>query len=200
MNRHKCTMCRKKRLEKFLKPIRESDKPGSKTWICIDGCQDGRLNKKAQSYLQKAQSYGTKVKATKSKGYLTKSNLPGEKFILDVCCGHKMFWFDKNNPNVIFSDIKAEVDPDIVQDFRKLKYPDKSFYLVVYDPPHLFNKEGKFSWLNDKYGTLRPEQWPKDIWEGFNECMRVLKDFGILIFKWSEGSISVSTILSILKI
>ena len=41
MKRHKCTKCRKKRLEKFLKPIRESDKPNSMTWICIDGCQYG---------------------------------------------------------------------------------------------------------------------------------------------------------------
>jgi hypothetical protein len=28
------------------------------------------------------------------------------KPILDVCCGGKMFWFDKNNPNVEFCDIR----------------------------------------------------------------------------------------------
>jgi hypothetical protein len=26
------------------------------------------------------------------------------KPIIDVCCGSKMFWFDKNNPNVKFCD------------------------------------------------------------------------------------------------
>lgn len=26
------------------------------------------------------------------------------KPILDACCGSKMFWFDKNNPNVEFCD------------------------------------------------------------------------------------------------
>ncbi len=209
MKRHKCTKCRKKRLEKFLKPVRESDKPGSMTWICKDNCLDGRWNKKAQSYLQEGQSLGSKGLSNQDlrmsddslarSNVATMANVPGGKYILDVCCGHKMFWFNKENPHVIFSDMKSDVDPDIVQDFRKLQYPNESFYLVVYDPPHLFSRDGKFSWLNNKYGTLDPDQWPLDIKQGFDECMRVLKSFGILIFKWSEGSISVSTILSIFK-
>lgn len=29
-----------------------------------------------------------------------------EKKILNPCCGSKMFWFDKNNPNVEFCDIR----------------------------------------------------------------------------------------------
>ena len=27
-----------------------------------------------------------------------------QKPILDVCCGSRMFYFDKNNPNVCFMD------------------------------------------------------------------------------------------------
>lgn len=27
-----------------------------------------------------------------------------EKTILDVCCGSRMFWFDKNNEKVVFMD------------------------------------------------------------------------------------------------
>lgn len=30
-----------------------------------------------------------------------------DKKILDVCCGSKMFWFDKENPNVEFCDIRT---------------------------------------------------------------------------------------------
>ena len=30
------------------------------------------------------------------------------KEILDVCCGGRMFWFDKHNPDVLFSDIREE--------------------------------------------------------------------------------------------
>ncbi|MDC9607382.1 SAM-dependent methyltransferase, partial [Xenorhabdus griffiniae] len=25
-----------------------------------------------------------------------------------MCCGSRMFWFDRNNPNVIFCDIRRE--------------------------------------------------------------------------------------------
>lgn len=28
------------------------------------------------------------------------------KLILDVCCGSRMFWFDKKNPLALFTDIR----------------------------------------------------------------------------------------------
>ncbi|MFN1099338.1 SAM-dependent methyltransferase, partial [Escherichia coli] len=28
--------------------------------------------------------------------------------ILDMCCGSRMFWFDKNDDRAIFSDIRKE--------------------------------------------------------------------------------------------
>ena len=31
-----------------------------------------------------------------------------DKIILDVCCGSRMFWFDKNNPAALFVDIRNE--------------------------------------------------------------------------------------------
>lgn len=27
-----------------------------------------------------------------------------DKTILDACCGSRMFWFDRNNPDVVFAD------------------------------------------------------------------------------------------------
>ena len=30
------------------------------------------------------------------------------KIILDACCGSRMFWFDKENPLVLFTDIRDE--------------------------------------------------------------------------------------------
>ena len=200
--RHKCTLCRKKRLETFLRPVRPSDKPGSKTWICKGKCFDARMQGNALSFLQGRKS--DVAKDTMANGYLEQSllqngqsNVPGKKLILDVCCGNRMFWFNKNHPLTIYSDIKADVDPDVVQDFQKLSYPDKSFKLVVFDPPHLFDKA---NWINKKYGTLDHEDWPMQMQQGFNECMRVLEDHGILIFKWSQGSISVSTVLSVIGV
>lgn len=71
------------------------------------------------------------------------------KLILDACCGNRMFWFDKNHPAVEYIDKRIvkrhefwqgrfiEVAPDTVADFTKLPFADRSFKLVVFDPPHL---------------------------------------------------------------
>lgn len=126
------------------------------------------------------------------------------KPIIDVCCGSRMFWFDKRNPAVVFMDNrvveqtlcdgrKLEIKPDLVADFRHIPYPDNSFYLAVFDPPHLV-RAGKNSWLGAKYGKLGPN-WPADLKTGFDECMRVLKPYGVLVFKWNETQIKLSEIL-----
>lgn len=127
------------------------------------------------------------------------------KPIIDVCCGPKMFWFDKNNPNVEFCDNRIvpyheyypkryiEIKPDTVCDFTALPFPDKSFKLVVFDPPHL-TWAGPKSWTRLKYGCL-DENWPAMIHDGFAECMRVLDDYGTLIFKWSEVQIPLKKVL-----
>jgi SAM-dependent methyltransferase len=118
------------------------------------------------------------------------------KRILDSCCGSKMFWFDKNNPDVEFCDIRSveyheyylgrfiEISPDTVCDFTQLPFPDNSYYLVVFDPPHL-SYAGDTSIMALKYGCLKGD-WRAMLTAGFNECMRVLRPNGILIFKWSE--------------
>jgi hypothetical protein len=127
------------------------------------------------------------------------------KQILDPCCGSKMFWFDKNNPNVLYADIRSEervlcdgrklvITPDETIDFRKMPYLDESFNLVVFDPPHL-KSLGKNSWMAQKYGKLN-ETWREDIGQGFDECWRVLKCGGTLIFKWNETEIKLKEVLS----
>ena len=127
-----------------------------------------------------------------------------KKPIIDVCCGSRMFWFDKDNPNVEFCDIRQEtahlpdgqtviVEPNTIADFRHLPFPDNSYKLVVFDPPHL-RWAGHASILAAKYGTLEAD-WGKEIHDGFVECMRVLDDYGTLIFKWNEYQIKLKTIL-----
>lgn len=128
------------------------------------------------------------------------------KPIIDVCCGSRMFWFDKQNPEAIFMDNrtveqtlcdgrKLEIRPDVVGDFRHIPYQDNTFYLVVFDPPHLI-RAGKKSWLAAKYGKLGPD-WRDDLKAGFEECMRVLKPCGTLVFKWNETQVKLSEILHI---
>lgn len=63
----------------------------------------------------------------------------------------------------------------------------------MFDPPHLI-KVGDNSWLAKKYGKLT-DTWASDIKRGFSECMRVLKPYGTLIFKWNEQQIRLSEIL-----
>lgn len=130
-----------------------------------------------------------------------------EKIILDACCGSRMFWFDKHNPDVVYMDIREEeytlcdgrglvVEPDVIGDFTRMPFPDETFYHIVFDPPHM-NKLGKGTWMAQKYGVLLPT-WETDIRAGFDECMRVLKPYGTLIFKWNEAQIKVARILSLI--
>ena len=126
------------------------------------------------------------------------------KPILDACCGGRMFWFDKQNPDVVFMDNREledtlcdgrafTVKPDVLADFREIPFPDKTFKLVVFDPPHLI-RAGKSSWLAKKYGVLA-ETWKADIKQGFDECMRVLDDYGVLVFKWGEEQMSQKEVI-----
>ena len=128
------------------------------------------------------------------------------KPILDACCGAKMFYFNKNNPNVLFMDKrqvdtflcdgrKFEIKPDVIGDFTNMAFTDESFNLVVFDPPHL-HKVGDNSWLAIKYGKLS-ENWCAELKRGFDECWRVLKKGGTLLFKWNETDIPVKEIINL---
>jgi hypothetical protein len=110
--------------------------------------------------------------------------------VLDPCCGSRMFWFDKSNPDVVFGDIRAEtvtvtdrshradgtrtlhIEPDEIMDFRALPFADGTFKLVSFDPPHL-ERAGPRSWMAAKYGKLSND-WREDLRKGFSECLRVL--------------------------
>ena len=130
------------------------------------------------------------------------------KLILDDCCGSRMFWFDKYNPLALFVDKRSEtltakdrgktriieIKPDVIADFTNLPFEDNSFYMVVFDPPHL-KTLGATSWMAKKYGKL-PKDWQSLIHDGFTECMRVLKPYGTLVFKWNESEIKSSEVLS----
>lgn len=127
------------------------------------------------------------------------------KRILDACCGSRMFWFDKHHEDTLYMDNreldtnlcdgrKLVVAPDMVADFRNMPFENETFYLVVFDPPHLI-KAGEKSWLAQKYGKLNEATWRMDLMQGFDECMRVLKQNGTLVFKWNEEQIPLKEVL-----
>ena len=125
-----------------------------------------------------------------------------DKKILDVTCGSRSIWFNKHHPAAVYMDNRQEFDtriwksgdgqsertltvnPDIVADFTDIPFAAESFSLVVFDPPHL-KQAGETAWIVKKYGKLNYD-WPQMLKYGFEECMRVLRPNGVLIFKWSE--------------
>ena len=141
-----------------------------------------------------------------------------DKKILDVTCGSRSIWFNKNHPHAIYCDKRKEewagefgnalrkdgtkkqrrliIAPDIQCDFTALPFADNSFSLVVFDPPHIQGL-GDNSWAKKAYGSLG-ENWEKMLHDGFSECMRVLKPNGVLVFKWSETQIPTPKIIKAL--
>jgi SAM-dependent methyltransferase len=136
----------------------------------------------------------------------------GKTAVLDACCGSRMFWFDRKDSRATFVDKRRErhtlpdissnggsrelvIDPDHLADFTDLPFPDNTFALVVFDPPH-FERNGATGWVGLKYGTLKGD-WQTMLREGFAECFRVLRPDGVLIFKWCEDEIPVSRILAL---
>jgi hypothetical protein len=128
------------------------------------------------------------------------------KKILDPCCGSRMFWFDKNNPNAVFGDKRKEehvlcdgrtlnIAPDLILDFTALPFHNQSFKLVVFDPPHL-HTAGAASYMAAKYGKLTND-WRADLSKGFDECFRVLETHGVLVFKWNETQVKLREVLDL---
>ena len=132
--------------------------------------------------------------------------------VLDPCCGSRMFWFDRQHPDVVYGDRRSEtiavtdrshgnasgvrtlhIEPDVMMDFRALPYADGAFKLVSFDPPHLV-RAGPKSWMAAKYGKLSGD-WREDLRKGFAECFRVLAADGVLVFKWNETQVKVGEIL-----
>lgn len=139
-------------------------------------------------------------------------NIETDKPVLDATCGSRMIWFNKNNELVVFVD-RRELDdeaiwtsgngkgtryisihPDVIASFTDLPFADETFWHVVFDPPHL-KQGGDNAWMVKKYGKLSAESWQETLRDGFNECMRVLKPHGTLIFKWAETQIPVKDVI-----
>ena len=139
------------------------------------------------------------------------------ELVLDPCCGSRMMWLDRAHPDVVFGYRRSEtitvtdrshgnasgtrtlrIEPDVLLDFRALPYPDGTFKLVAFDPPHLV-KAGPRSWLAAKYGKLG-DDWREDIRRGFAECLRVLSTDGVLVFKWNETQVKVAEVLALAPI
>jgi hypothetical protein len=80
--------------------------------------------------------------------------------------------------------------------FADMPFPDETFWHVVFDPPHLLAIEDARALMRVQYGQLFPG-WQDMIRAGFDECFRVLKPGGTLIFKWCEYEIPLSDVIAL---
>ncbi len=131
-----------------------------------------------------------------------------DKFILDMACGPKHIWVNKNHPNTLYIDIRREekgyiktrvnreVNPDMIVDNRDMPFKNKEFKLIIWDPPHIKSNCTSGA-IAKQYGVLNPETWEDDLKKGFDEAWRVLDNYGTLIIKWNECHIPYKTILSL---
>lgn len=134
--------------------------------------------------------------------------------ILDATCGAKNMWFNPNHPLVTYMDKRegkfiswikraadrriVNINPDIVADWTKhIPFEDGEFDIVLFDPPHVVrNKECNIH-SDNQYGILLKDTWKQDLNKGINELFRVLKPYGVFIFKWGQFSVSIDDVIKL---
>ena len=71
--------------------------------------------------------------------YYLKEMIMNIEPVTDVCCGSRMYYFDKQDDRVLFCDKRKEsrilcdgrtleISPDVQVDFTNLPFPDETFY------------------------------------------------------------------------
>jgi hypothetical protein len=145
------------------------------------------------------------IRRRKNAKVLAKHDPEPWKWIIDLCCGGRHFWIDKECRESVFMDIRSvdqgaisiqpnwSVKPDLIGDYTDIPFNDDSFRLVIWDIPHKIKSDSGI--INLKYGSLG-ENWKSDLERGFTEINRILEDRGILIFKFNDLDIPFKEILS----
>jgi len=147
-----------------------------------------------------------------------------EKFILDATAGFRLMWFDKNQENTIYLDKRNDEqilkdaeefgknrgrklfknlmrkNPTIEGNFCKTTFPDESFRLIIWDPPHLIGSNSRRFQQGLTFGVLQAETWQSELRCGFAELWRILKPYGVLIFKWHDSSLDYKRVLKLFTI
>jgi tRNA G10 N-methylase Trm11 len=119
--------------------------------------------------------------------------------ILDATAGNRGIWFNKNHPLATYIDINPKVKPDIVMDCTKTCFPDKTFDLIVFDPPHIGSSSQNKGIITTRYGHLRANEIRRLIYNAFKEFNRILKDGGFVLFKWNDHDQKLDKILGLVE-
>lgn len=136
--------------------------------------------------------------------------------ILDATAGYKGIWYQKNHPFVTFMDIRSgsfntktinmpfkssrkfKIEPDVVSEWKDAPFPDNSFDMIIFDPPHLIWKHNKKPSSMDKaYGYFTIDTWRNEMKQGIDKLFKILKPEGIFILKWCEVGASIDDVLKL---
>jgi len=138
--------------------------------------------------------------------------------ILDATAGNRTMWQHKNSANIIYIDIqkKLAVKPTIFADNMQTPFKDKIFDTIFYDPPHDYGSKQGYQpeyWSEKKqyaqkhvpfaftyYGWDKYKTWQsllRHIYFAQKELARILKDNGLLFFKWCEITKNIDRVLSL---
>lgn len=128
-------------------------------------------------------------------------------------------WDIKEDEHILWIDIEPElsVKPDKILDCTKTGFPDKQFMIIFFDPPHSFGRTKNTGMHQTPSYEVQRQKWnsvgsyygfdkfkTKTALLGFinrsqKEFYRVLRDNGVLWFKWSEIHASLDSILPIFR-
>lgn len=111
--------------------------------------------------------------------------------VLDVSAGPRAAWVDRQDRCAVFVDLDPATLPDLVADSRSLPFPDGSFDLAVFDPPHTGFSAG--AGMARAYGRIRCDQIPELVRGTARELARVVRPGGVLSFKWNDHTWALGT-------
>jgi SAM-dependent methyltransferase len=114
------------------------------------------------------------------------------RLILDATVNAGRFWA-RTDREVIGLDINAKLRPDVVADNRRQPFGDRSFDVVVYDPPHIPNQgSDKSKDFNTRFGLVLKSAAENrynftHLYPPFlREAFRVLRSDGVLFCKIAD--------------
>lgn len=80
-----------------------------------------------------------------------------EKRILDACCGPRMFWFDKEHPDVLYQDIR-EFEGTVYDKKIKVAPDIRWFHDYIYNKAEIRFIKGRLRFGGARTVRLSP-QW-----------------------------------------
>lgn len=115
--------------------------------------------------------------------------------ILDATCGQRLMWYDRHDPRAVYVDLRPEVYPDLICDCTRSPFRGKCFDLIVFDPPHC--NIGRTADMAIRYGHFTHVDIKWLLLRAFHEFARILKDDGLVLFKWATRGIKLETALAL---